>query len=520
MAKNYVMRLVFISTEVPLSEIQHWVSPDKLDAHNQALEELFALLIIIRLRPGQGEGDVPDASTDSNANSNINKYRLKMNPCFRVNFLATLTSSAKPWTLNTMNIRIPVKTEKGSGMDVDGEFGETNELQLSEEWLDNHFRIHWEKMLYYLINNNLATPNNKVMLKDEVPDIVDSFLVHTGLLWKDDEYTGKGPNTRRLITREGYEFMLLDRYSQLWSFMQSLLLRSDNQEEILSLIFMLSYCECNGQGYSLDSITASQRQLLYEISFLGIIYLPSVHSPLFYPTRMAVDMIIYSDKQAMLVSNANSAAVLGSKSQELAASMLKQTAKMTIIVETNNQVVAYVSNDLHFHMLQLFVDVDSRLPGMAIGKLTREKCRAAFNIGINAGQIIEFLLMHTHPIISKRKVGIAAHATAGNSSGQQQDSILLPENIIDQLVLWEREVNRIKTEEVVVFDMYDDMLRLGQGLHSHDANHSTLVYKKLFNYVVKAKLCVWSDKDKYVFAVTGQENFQAVQSYAVKLGFV
>lgn len=519
LAKSYVMRLLFISSEVPLADIQHWVNADNLKLHNQALEELFSLLIIIRLKPGE----VGDENEDS-ANKHV--PRLKMNPCFRVNFLATLSSSAKPWTQNSMNIRIPVKTE--DGMDLDLGTSGAEEPQLNEQFLDNHFIVHWEKMLYYLINNDLMIPNNKVAVKDDVPDTVDNFLVYTKLLWKDEAYTGKGPNTRREITLKGFEFMLLDRYSQLWSFMQSLLLQSENQEEILSLIFMLSYCECNGQGYSLDSITASQRNLLYEISFLGIVYIPSLNSPYFYPTRMAVDMIIYSDKQAMIIANVNAAAamgqqrqgLLGSKSQELASSVLRQSSKMTIIVESNNQVVAYVSNDLHFHMLQLFVEIDSRLPGMAIGKLTRQKCRAAFRIGISAAQIIEFLLIHTHPIIGQRKVGIAAHATAGNNATHSDSTILLPQNIYDQLCLWEKEVSRIRCDyNVIIIDMFDELMSLGSGRHSHDANHSTDVYKKLFNYVVGMKLCLWSDRSRYVFAVSA-EVFPVVQEYATRLGFV
>jgi hypothetical protein len=96
--------------------------------------------------------------------------------------------------------------------------------------------------------------------------------------------------------------------------------------------------------------------------------------------------------------------------------------------------------------------------------------------------------------------------------------LLLPENIVDQLVLWEHEVNRIKPESVYFFDMFDDMQRLGSGMHSFDANRSTDPYKKLFGYVVHNKLCIWHDKGRFAFAVTA-EKLEMVQQYAQRLGF-
>jgi hypothetical protein len=38
-------------------------------------------------------------------------------------------------------------------------------------------------------------------------------------------------------------------------------------------------------------------------------------------------------------------------------------------VETNMQVVAYCESDLHLAMLKLFVEVDVRMPNMAMGKV-------------------------------------------------------------------------------------------------------------------------------------------------------
>jgi hypothetical protein len=39
---------------------------------------------------------------------------------------------------------------------------------------------------------------------------------------------------------------------------------------------------------------------------------------------------------------------------------------LKIIVETNNQVIAYLTNDIHFAMLQLFIDIHIKMPNMSV----------------------------------------------------------------------------------------------------------------------------------------------------------
>jgi hypothetical protein len=82
------------------------------------------------------------------------------------------------------------------------------------------------------------------------------------------------------------------------------------------------------------------------------------------------------------------------------------SAHFYVIVETNSQVVAYVSSDLHLAMLRLFVDITVRMPNMAMGRVTRERAKAAYRIGIRAEQIIDFLASHAHPIVSNRTDGL------------------------------------------------------------------------------------------------------------------
>ncbi len=106
---------------------------------------------------------------------------------------------------------------------------------------------------------------------------------------------------------------------------------------------------------------------------------------------------------------------------------------LQVIVETNNQVTAYLTSEIHLAMLQLFVDIYVRMPNMALGRITKEKVRQAFKMGIKASQIVDFLVLHAHPIVA-------------------QKAAIVPENITDELALWEAESQRISDQEAVVVD--------------------------------------------------------------------
>lgn len=91
-------------------------------------------------------------------------------------------------------------------------------------------------------------------------------------------------------------------------------------------------------------------------------------------------------------------------------------------------------------MLGLFCDLQSfrRLPNVIFFRITRDSIKNAFKLGIEAGQILRFLKMHAHP---KLRTG---------------DQPLIPSNIEDQIILWDRELTRVKFEEVHILQCQDD----------------------------------------------------------------
>lgn len=98
------------------------------------------------------------------------------------------------------------------------------------------------------------------------------------------------------------------------------------------------------------------------------------------------------------------------------------------------QVVAYTRSKLHFAMLSLFLELRARLPNVIIGVITRESMRRALATGIKGRQVLDFLKWHAHPVVRRR-------------------SPVVPENISDQVLLWERERDRMTRSDGVLLDL-------------------------------------------------------------------
>lgn len=91
----------------------------------------------------------------------------------------------------------------------------------------------------------------------------------------------------------------------------------------------------------------------------------NILSTRFYPTQAAINMLFKSVKTS-------DEDLEKDKNERNNGNMTDtKTAVIRIIVETNLQVIAYVTSDLHLAMLKLFVDLSVRMPNMAMGKITR-----------------------------------------------------------------------------------------------------------------------------------------------------
>ena len=90
-----------------------------------------------------------------------------------------------------------------------------------------------------------------------------------------------------------------------------------------------------------------------------------------------------------------------------------------LIVETNNRVYAYTTDEFKVGMLKLFATVELQTEGMTVAKLTRESLTFAFEKNISADQVIDYLRSNAHPAMDT-----------------------LPSTVVDMLRSWESELKR------------------------------------------------------------------------------
>lgn len=146
------------------------------------------------------------------------------------------------------------------------------------------------------------------------------------------------------------------------------------------------------------------------------------------------------------------------------------------MVETNFKIYAYTNSTLHVAMLSVFVDIVARLPNLAIGFITRESLRSALIHGISAQQIYDFLFKHAHPKM-------------------RHNNPVIPENIADQIYLWERERNRVSFHAGILFD----------GFNTKED------FEQVREYARDLKVLTWSDSIHFKLSIAsaGIDNVRA-----------
>jgi transcription initiation factor TFIIH subunit 4 len=155
---------------------------------------------------------------------------------------------------------------------------------------------------------------------------------------------------------------------------------------------------------------------------------------------------------------------------------------LKIIVQTNNQVIAYVTNDLHIAMLKMFIEVQIRMPNMILGRLTRARVKEAYDMDIDSKQIMDFLIVHAHPIVANKDP-------------------VIPSNISDQLLIWEMEKERVRLDDAIVIDF---------GAMGYITSE---IFNKVYSYGRRLDAILWIDPTKLMMAVK-PTSFDDIESYA------
>ncbi|KAK8858851.1 hypothetical protein IAR55_003081 [Kwoniella newhampshirensis] len=311
-----------------------------------------------------------------------------------------------------------------TGLGTSNSFGvpfdrDPNDEIPSEEELIAYGEDTFESILKYMVSSGLGTGFTTTRPQQEVLQL----LHDSGLMTDPADPTGRNPHLVRLtITSKGFQFLLEDRQTQLWEILMYYLTakeaNSERSAETLSMFFSLG-CMQLGQDYSASQSFPDAQSALNDLAQYGFIYKPAEESDQFFPTHLATSLC-----------SGDASATQSQSADE----------KRFLILETNYKIYAYTSNELEIAILNLFVDIRIRYPNLVVGKLDRKNVKAAMEKGISAYQIIAYLSSHAHPQM------------------YNSPPPLLHPTIVDQLHLWDKERNRLKTEETVMFEFFSKEL--------------------------------------------------------------
>lgn len=435
LAKQYVMRLVCVEVSISRELIKSWVADAFIRVHEDALDKLESLRVLV---PDEEEAKL-----------------VRLNPPFRTNLQRGLVEpDVTPWRDDP---RYTMKSDK-------------QPPSIARIEADMHKK--WEGVLYFLTGSDMS--------QEGIPDPVESvvlFMERAGLMRRTHHQDGL------IITDKGYEFMLRDVHIQAWTFVLALVKdqgsESAARDDLLSFLFMLSYCTV-GEDYPLAALSEIQTRLAKDFIDLGLLYQRKPKSNRFYVTSIAVNLIFgASSKPSRALIQMSRREEAENQAAMASGGLVPQKpvsrSSMGIIVETNYQVVAYTSSNLHLAMLSLFIEHRARLPNMVVGVISRESVHSALEKGIKAQQILDFLKWHAHSSVLNRVPSV-------------------PENVADHIVLWEQERSKVKYEEGVLIDL--SML-------------SVESFVKVVSYAHKG--CLWSSATKKLLVVTEQVHQKVIQ---------
>ncbi|CAH2002046.1 unnamed protein product [Acanthoscelides obtectus] len=272
-------------------------------------------------------------------------------------------------------------------------------------FLDAYSQERWECVLHYMVGSQ----QQEGISADAV-----RILLHAGLMKRDEE------DGSPVITRRGFQFLLLDRQSQVWHFLLQYLdtveERGLDLVECLTFLFQLSFSTL-GKDYSTEGMSPGLLVFLQHLREFGLVYQRKRKAGRFYPTRLALNITNTRNKPTQDIE--------------------EDAPKGYVIVETNYRVYAYTDSNLQVALISLFTELIYRFPNLVVGVITRDSVRQALRGGITADQIIGYLKQHSHP-----------------QTYTSESKHPLPPTVVDQIKLWELERNRLTYSEGVLYSQF------------------------------------------------------------------
>ncbi|KNA21551.1 hypothetical protein SOVF_042080 isoform B [Spinacia oleracea] len=270
----------------------------------------------------------------------------------------------------------------------------------SSEELEIYALEQWEHFLLHLISSNQSeklTNFSSSMMK----------VFQRGLLSQRDKEASR-------LTEYGFQFLLMETNAQLWYIIREYIANAEERgvdpANIISFLLELSFHE-TGQAYNINTLNEVQLNTIKDLSDLGLVKLQQGRKESwFLPTKLATTLSVSLSDTA--------------------------TRKQGyVVVETNFKMYAYSTSKLHCEIMRLFARIEYELPNLIVGAINKESLYNAFDNGITSDQIVSFLQQNAHPRVAEKVPTV-------------------PENVTDQIRLWESDLNRVEMAPAQFYDEF------------------------------------------------------------------
>jgi transcription initiation factor TFIIH subunit 4 len=105
-----------------------------------------------------------------------------------------------------------------------------------------------------------------------------------------------------------------------------------------------------------------------------------------------------------------------------------------LIIESNFKIFAYTENNFEKSILEFLCDIEYFFPSFIVGNITRNSIRRALKKGATAQSILRFLSLHSNELMDYK-------------STYKGVDFNIPDNIVQQIVIWEEEKNAIISQK-------------------------------------------------------------------------
>nr|CDS33418.1 general transcription factor IIH polypeptide 4 [Hymenolepis microstoma] len=394
-AQHVVLRLLLLDQAIPKSIISGWVPKGSQDLLKSSCRDLLDLYIL--------------QSIDSNSA----RGSFRLNKKFQENMKISLLGGGRPLLSDFGSITAEKRPKDA-------------------EFLDNYASERWDTILHFMVGSKT----------DEVSSVVKDVLLKSELM------KSGGPGDSIGISQAGFQFLLMDRPTQIMRFIlhyfDYLKTQGINIMEAIHFVFQLSFLTV-GKSYPIEQLTDTERAMLLIMRELGLAYQRKRAAPRFYVTKLALSFALGSKASSTVLHSVGEAepdSLFSTTRLPTGISLRSSTDGGGdagdigyIVVETNFRVYAYTDSVLKTSLLSLFSKIRIRFPNMIVADITRESVREALLRGISSQQIISFLTSNAHPDMLRQ-------------------TPILPPTVVDQIRLWELERERFLAQDGCLYEQF------------------------------------------------------------------